>query len=148
MKASLSAFVFFFALCACAKTGKGRIAVESNQKKWNRSKPEKFQYTFERLCLCPPDFTGPFQVKANRDSVLTVARLSTDSGSLPVEEAIQSYSIDTLMTRLSSDLKRKFAKANLRFHKTYGFPELAELDEWKDTIDDEITFKIYGFEAR
>jgi Family of unknown function (DUF6174) len=141
---------FFFAvlagislsLLACIADSTSRY--EANQQslqqavqRWESNKPSHYRYSLYRSCFCPDEYTGPFLVEANRDSLTQVRRIqpnypATSEGvttydTLAVTGDLKEFSMDSVFALAQSFLTVETATVTFQFNTTYGYPEGATL---------------------
>lgn len=124
-----------------SKAGQGDV-IESNQRKWDRSKPDAFTYELRRDCFCDSMVQGPFLVTASKDSVLAVRRILETGVTIEVVEGRSGYSIDAVFTDLASRSGNGNEVSHIRFDSKFGFPDSAYFDWRIDFHDDEYGLKL------
>lgn len=125
-----------------SKADQGEV-IESNQRKWDRSKPDAFTYELRRDCYCDSLVQGPFLVTASKDSVLAVRRILISGDTIDVVEGRPGYSIDAVFADLASRMGKGNEVSHIRFDSKFGFPDSAYFDWRIDFHDDE-----YGLQLR
>lgn len=118
------------------------ILIESNLRKWNRSKPESYAFELRRHCYCEPKDRGPFLVTATKDSVLSVKLLMDAGDTLDVDQGRSGYSIEAVFADLASRAKGEHEVSRLHFDAKNGFPDSAFFDWREDFHDDEYGLKL------
>ena len=131
--------------------------VQLNANKWNRIKPNGFDYVFQRECYCITDYTLPVYVNV-RDGRIVKAyhqgQLASDGQGgfiwtvnrrTYAEEEYEQFKIERLFKTINDGLNQYPEDYSLAFNDSLGFPVDIFFDFNLNIADDEIRYRIFNF---
>jgi len=131
--------------------------VQSNANKWNRIKPNDFDYVFQRECYCITEYTLPVYLSV-RDGRIVKAyhqgELASDGKGgfiwtvnrrTYTEEEYEQFKIERLFKTINDGLNQNPENYSLKFDDSLSFPIDVFFDFYLNIADDEIRYKIFNF---
>ena len=131
--------------------------VQSNANKWNRIKPNDFDYVFQRECYCITEYTLPVYLSV-RDGRIVKAyhrgELASDGKGgfiwtvnrrTYTEEEYEQFKIERLFKTINDGLNQNPENYSLTFDDSLSFPIDVFFDFYLNIADDEIRYKIFNF---
>lgn len=106
--------------------------------RWEAAAPAHYQYTFQWICYCPPEYTAPVQIAVKDGTVASVTVIETGER-LSTEHLADYHSVEGLFTYLQRAVDRGPAAISVTYD-TSGYPERADIDYRANVSDDEISF--------
>lgn len=131
--------------------------VQLNANKWNRIKPNDFDYIFQRECYCITEYTLPVYLSV-RDGRIVKAyhqgKLTSDGNGGYIwtvnrrtytEEEYEQFKIERLFKTTNDGLNQNPENYSLAFDDSLGYPIDIFFDFNLNIADDEIRYKIFNF---
>ena len=132
-------------LAACdGATGPG-LELALARARWAQRGPPSYTITVARLCECLE--TGPVEVTV-QNGVIESRTLTRNGAPVPSSYAALFPSVDGLFERIDSAQRTRVARLDVTFDPTYGYPTRIEIDHFRPTVDDEVTFVATNLEVR
>jgi hypothetical protein len=134
-------------LAACGDEGNPIVNIEGPRAKWAANKPASYSYTLTRSCYCLTELTTPVDIVV-RNGV--VESRTYQNSTTPVSATYAGYfpSIDGLFAKVDTARLAKPFIINLSFDETYGYPTFLNVDQNRNTVDEEYTYVASNFVVR
>lgn len=127
------------------------LELARQQALWAQREPDAYAYEVRRSCFCPEEVTATVTVTV-RDGTVE-SRVFTATG-IPVEDVLAQWGadleslfpdIDGMFAVLLETNQREPEVLEVRYHPTFGFPELISADISRRIADEEFTLQVLGF---
>ena len=133
-------------LAAC---GSAHAEFDQNLKKWNDANINHYQYKLFISCFCPFFEDMPLTIEVKGGEVVSITRAdgTVVDSSNPSYETYQTYgTIDSLFSKLKTDIAGEADEVVVTYDATYGFPTSIAIDYIKEAVDDELSLQVLEFQ--
>ena len=113
--------------------------LETHRKLWQAQNITSYDYTFNKMCFCPPPANTPAIISVRNNAITSVSNPET---SQPIDNPeIDFYkSIDQLFEVLEEAVQRKADRITVKYDAKLGYPTSIFIDYIKLAADDEVAF--------
>lgn len=122
-----------------------RAELERHRRQWERSGVVSYDYTFQRLCFCPEEYVGPYEVQVHDGEVVSATFGGTDLLDLdPIDIGAYDELILTI-DALFDEIERSIgavADVTVEYDTDDGHPTSVQIDVETNMADDEITYVV------
>jgi hypothetical protein len=119
----------------------------SPQSQWKARGIANYDFTVQRVCFCPPDFTHWVRVEVRAGRAVSV--LHADTGFSVNAQLFEFFNtIDKLFIIIEQAQLKPADGLDVSFDPTYGFPTRMVIDYIKQAADDEVTYRVRDFVVR
>lgn len=115
--------------------------LNENRTKWDRERPDRYTFTYEVQCECPPYVAGPFTVTVEDDEIVET-QVPPEAAGGEVTPAF--VTIDGLFDLIDQSLG-ELARVEVTYDPTYGYPTQIVLGEERTAAETDQTYEISGF---
>ena len=126
--------------CLSAELAEVQHELEEQRARWEETIPKRYQFTFQWLCFCPPEYTAPVRIVVDGGVVDSVILLETGER-LPPDRLADYRSVEGLFDFLQETIDRKPAAITVTYGAS-GYPERASIDYRSNVGDDEVSFTV------
>ncbi len=119
-----------------------RVRLENAWARWEANAPDSYRMSFRWECFC--GLTMPVELDVIGEEVVAGREIATGQP-LIATELRQFRSVDGLFERLTDTLDRGPVAFEASYHSALGYPRWANVDEQRNTADDEWGFHIDEF---
>ncbi len=111
--------------------------VDQERERWETNRPPAYQFTYQRICFCVPDWVRPVVIDVTDDRI---GRILYADDATPVGPTYwKSYhTIDGLFALIDSALARDAAQVTVQFDEALGYPTQLYIDEDLRIADEEL----------
>lgn len=118
-----------------------REQYEAARAQWERTRPDSYAATMERLCFCKPEAKGPVVVTVTGTTV--VRRVYANNGQeVPADIAPSFPSIDGLFDLIEDALDQGVDEVQVFYDPATGIPFSMWIDYDKNVADEEAGYKV------
>ncbi len=114
---------------------------QENYQLWSKYKHNNYQYTLNRQCFCPIEYTRAVRIDV-RDNQVTQAKFIDDNQPVSNNLFKDLETIDDWFLLISSAIDRRADHISLQFDEEYGYPQLIDIDMRLLRSDDEHVISI------
>lgn len=135
--------IIFFVLTSCAATQSNitntTAELETHRKIWQAQNISDYEYTFNKMCFCPPPANVPVKVLVKNNSVNRIFNLETNQ---PIDNPDLTFyqSIDRLFEFIEEAIQKGADKIDVNYDKNLGYPISISIDYLEMAADDEVSF--------
>lgn len=109
---------------------------------WNTvGSGNNYNMKFERLCFCPDNYRGPFELEVRGGAVTSATY--TDGTAVDSEILGMLLTVEGVMDEIQKGLDRNYVELKVKYN-TMGYPNEFYSDSSRMIADDEMTYKISG----
>lgn len=98
-----------------------------------------YDMKFERVCFCPDNYRGPFELAVRGGAVTTATY--TDGTAVDSEMLGMLLTVEGVMDEIQKGLDRKYVELKVKYNNM-GYPDEFYSDSSRMIADDEMTYKI------
>lgn len=131
--------------CLSAELAEVQRELEEQQVRWQDTALERYQFTFQWICFCPPEYTTPMQIAVRDETIERITVLETGE-SVPPARFQDYHSISGLFDFLENVIERKPANIAVTYD-ALGYPTKASIDYRDNVSDDELSFTVENFSS-
>ena len=143
MKATSPFMICAFSLCfisACSCTPKASDSLQSI--------PTNYCMQLSQQCYCPEKFLGPFNIEVRNGQTVSVTRISDQEQLSNHILGKEVPSLEQILQQIQVAQTRNNHRFEVKWITEPYVPEYVYIDRWAMVKDDEITYRIEGFELR
>jgi hypothetical protein len=111
-------------------------ALESARRRWKASSPRTYRLVVSRECFC--DAGTPFESKVESGRVIAASG-GVRSFGRAVDPELRT--VEMLFSEADRLIRSNAEDVQVVFDDRHGYPSAIEVDRWRDTIDDEWTWR-------
>jgi hypothetical protein len=119
-------------------------ALNQNIALWQQAGISTYQYTFRKMCYCPP-LQGDVVVMVVNGQVSEAFRIPSGTY-LSMQELAGVFPVEGLFARVQEAIDSRVAKLEVTYNAQRGFPEYISIDHNLALIDDEIGYTARDFQ--
>ncbi|MGB2712590.1 MAG: DUF6174 domain-containing protein [Vicinamibacterales bacterium] len=124
------------------QAGEPRARLAEAQKTWEASKPRSYEFTIEVRCFCVGISKTPPSFRVVDGSPSPLGELDP--------EGQHFYKTRNTIEKLFAAIDRSLppygeTESTVQYDGALGFPQVADLDPQRESIDDELYFRVTGF---
>lgn len=133
-------------IIACSSLlGPERDALEEARARWNVAAPAAYTFEFQRFCFCGTEFLRPVEIQVVDDEVIA-AFFAEDGG--PVTRALAEIpTIEDLFDEIQNAIDLEAHQVLADYDGELGFPTDVSIDFELQVVDEEMAFRVSGFDA-
>ena len=120
--------------------------LNDSKTKWASKNMKDYQYTFNWICFCTPDYNKPVVISV-RNGVLSAVKYADGSGPVDKTKYPNFRTIDGLFEFLQDAINRKAYRITVSYDAKLGYPTSASIDYDQRIADEEKSFKAEGLVA-
>lgn len=110
--------------------------LQSAKNKWQEVRPANYQYTYQRTCFCPVEYTRPISVTVRGDQVSKVFPMPGDPP-LPANRRNDGKTIEQLFATIEKAIVSNASSIKTTFDSQYGYPTQITIDHDFRMADEE-----------
>ncbi len=115
-------------------------ALSAARARWSTAGLRDYEFEFQRLCFCGPDFVRPLHLVVVDGSVSSATYLDTGE---PAMGPLDSFpTIEDLFDEIRAALDQGADSVVASYDRDSGYPTRVEIDFIEQAIDDEMTFVV------
>ena len=128
--------------CGIVDSDPGRYeGFRAAMRKWTEHGIEHYEYVFQRsACECLPEWTRPYVIQVNRDTVVDVRDAETGQAA---PQSFYPYTIPQLFGVIADALDHAAYVLIVEYDATLGYPTLISIDYSRQVADDEFTIRAH-----
>ncbi len=115
--------------------------LDENRIRWNELGIADYDYRFERVCFCTPDFVRPGIISVRAGAIAWV--LDPDDAS-PLDSGLY-LTLDELFDEIQDAIDDWADDLLVSYEPTRGYPRSIEIDYFFGLADDEIGYRVSDF---
>lgn len=115
--------------------------LDAARARWADAGLDAYTMTLERICFCPPDYRGPYQVVV-RNGVLASVRL--DGATLDPDRGV---TVDALFQLIEEAYEQEAEVVVVEFDAELGYPTSIGIDYSTMMADEEIAYRVSDLRA-
>jgi hypothetical protein len=119
--------------------------VQINEALWKSRNIVNYEFTFRRLCFCPPEVVKPVVLEVRAGMLVGVRFADGSSGAVVAH--YQRFAPLEKIFREIENVQRSGGSVTAMFDPTYGFPTNLSADPVPGTVDDEFVYTITDFKV-
>jgi hypothetical protein len=125
-------------------TSAGSQNLIDNQALWSAAGIDNYEFVYQRICFCPPEYTTPALIEV-RDGAVWSVEYQDSEIHLDAPDTTMFPMITALFDVLTEAHDRNAVKVTVTFSADLGYPEDVDIDYAANIADDELSFTVTEF---
>lgn len=115
----------------------------SASKRWDALEIKNYDFTYQKICFCRVDYTGPFNISVVDGKVFSVngdTSLSARPMYIPT--------MDSLFLIVEQSLNGEYDSLSVKYDDIFGYPKSFYVDKSRSMADEEFGFSVSNFQKK